>query len=108
VVLEKNGEKKLDRPCEKRLSIARVKEKRSILHTIKRSTANLRRNCVIKHIIEGKTEVSARQRRRRNQLLDDLKETKRCRKLKEEALYRTACRTRFGIGYGHVLRQTTE
>jgi hypothetical protein len=39
----------------------------------------LRRNCILKHVIEGKTEgrleVTGRQRRVRKQLLDDLKET---------------------------------
>jgi hypothetical protein len=39
----------------------RVKEKRNILHTIKRRKANwighiLRRNCLLKHVIEGKLE----------------------------------------------------
>jgi hypothetical protein len=41
----------------------RVKEERNILHTIKRRRAKwigytLRRNCLLKHIIEGKTEGS--------------------------------------------------
>jgi hypothetical protein len=39
----------------------RVKEERNILHTIKRRKANwighvLRRNCLLKHVIEGKLE----------------------------------------------------
>jgi hypothetical protein len=39
----------------------RVKEERNILHTIKGRKANwighiLRRNCLLKHVIEGKTE----------------------------------------------------
>jgi hypothetical protein len=39
----------------------RDKEERSILHTIKRRKANwighiLRRNCLLKHVIEGKIE----------------------------------------------------
>jgi hypothetical protein len=39
----------------------RVKEERNILHTIKRRDANwighiLRRNCLLKHVIEGKLE----------------------------------------------------
>jgi inosine/xanthosine triphosphate pyrophosphatase family protein len=39
----------------------RVKEERNILHTIKRRKANwichiLRRNCRLKHVIEGKVE----------------------------------------------------
>jgi hypothetical protein len=38
----------------------------------------------------------------------DLKEKKRYWKLKEEALDRTLWRTRFGRGYGPVVRQTTE
>jgi hypothetical protein len=59
----------------------RVKEERNIVHTIKRRKANwighiLRRNCLLKHGIEGKTEgrmeVTGRRERRRKQLLDDL------------------------------------
>jgi hypothetical protein len=65
--------------------LQKVKEERKILHTIKRTKANwigriLCRNCLLKHIIEGLieggTEVIGRQGRRRNQLLDDLKETR--------------------------------
>jgi hypothetical protein len=61
----------------------RVKEERNVLHTIKRRKANwighsLHRNCLLKHIIEGKTErstaVMGRQGRRCNQLLDNIKE----------------------------------
>jgi hypothetical protein len=70
------------------------------------------RNCLIKHATEGKVDgrigVTGRQGRRRQQLLDDRKETRRYWKLKEEALDRTVRRTRFGRGYGPVLRQTTE
>jgi hypothetical protein len=44
----------------------------------------------------------------RKQLLDDLKETRRHWKWKEEALDRTLWRTRFGRGYGPVVRQTAE
>jgi hypothetical protein len=93
----------------------RVKEERNILHTIKRRKANwighiLRRNCLLKHVIEGKLEerieMTGRRGRRRKQLLDDLKEKRRYWKLK--ALDRTLWRTRFGRGYGPVLRQTTE
>jgi hypothetical protein len=39
---------------------------------------------------------------------DDLKEKRRYWKLKVEALDRTQWRTRFGRGYGPVVRQTTE
>jgi hypothetical protein len=95
----------------------RVKEERNILHTIKRRKANwishiLRRNCLLKHVIEGKLEgrieMTGRRRRRRKQLLDDLKEKKSYCQLKKEALDRTLWRTRFGRGYGPVVRQTTE
>jgi hypothetical protein len=67
------------------------------LHTIKRRKANwighiLRRNSLLKQVIEGKLEgrieVTGRRGRRRQQLLDDLKEKRRYWKLKEEALDR--------------------
>jgi hypothetical protein len=98
-------------------ALHRVKEERNILHTIKRRKANwighiLRRNCLLKHAIEGnleeRIEMTGRGGRRRKQLLDNLKETIRYWKLKEEALDRTLWRTRFGRGYGPVVRQTTE
>jgi hypothetical protein len=44
----------------------------------------------------------------RTELLDDVKEKRRYWKLKEEALDRTMWRTRFGRGYGPVVRQTAE
>jgi hypothetical protein len=93
----------------------RVKEERNILHTIKRRKANcighiLGRNCLLKYVIEGKVEGRIEragiQGRRRKQLLDDLKKNRRYWKLKEEALDRTLWRTRFGRGYGPVVRQT--
>jgi hypothetical protein len=62
-------------------------------------------------VIEGKLEgwiEMMRRRRRRKQLLDDHKEKRRYWKLKEEALDRTVWRTRFGRGYGPVVRQTAE
>jgi hypothetical protein len=34
----------------------------------------LRRNCILKHIMEGKIEGTGRRGRRRKQFLDDLKE----------------------------------
>jgi hypothetical protein len=95
----------------------RLKEERNILHTIKGRKANwighiLHRNCLLKHVIEGKLEgrieITGRRKRRRKQLLDDLNETRRYWKLKEEALDHTMWRTRFGRGYGPVVRQTTE
>jgi hypothetical protein len=32
------------------------------------------RDCLLKHVIEGKIEVTRRRRRRRKQMLDDLEE----------------------------------
>jgi len=86
-----------------------VKEKKNILQTIKRRKANwivhiLRRNCLLKDVIEGKIEgtikVRGRLRIRRKQLLYDLKEKRGYCQLKEEALDRTVWRTCFRRGYG--------
>jgi hypothetical protein len=90
----------------------RVKEERNILHAIRRRKANWighisRRNCLLKHIIQGNIMRTRWRERRRKQLLDDLKETRRYWKLKKEAQDRTLWRTQFGRGYGHVARQTT-
>jgi hypothetical protein len=52
--------------------------------------------------------MTGRRGRRRKQLLDDLTEKRRYWKLKEKALDRTLWSTRFGRGYGPVVRQTTE
>jgi hypothetical protein len=83
----------------------RAKEERNIPSKIKRRKANwichsLRRNCLQKHVTEGKierwTEVTGRRRRSRKQLLDYLMETRRYWKLNarffgklasEEAMY---------------------
>jgi hypothetical protein len=95
----------------------RVKEDRNVRHTIKRGKANwivhtLRRNCLLKHVIERKMEerikVMGRRERRRKQQLDDFKEKRGYWKLKEEALTRILWLTGFGRGCGHVARQTTE
>ena len=60
--------------------LRRVKEEKNIIHTVKRRKANwighiFCRNCLMKHIIEGKIEgrieVTGRQGRKRKQLLDD-------------------------------------
>ena len=96
--------------------LQRVKE-RNILHKKKRRKVNwnvhaLRRNCLLKHVIEGTTEVGmevmVRQGRRRKQLLDVLTETRGYREVKEEAPDRTPWRIRFGRGYGLFVKQTTE
>jgi hypothetical protein len=116
-MLEKNGEDQLNRSVRNREVLHRVKEERNILNTIKRRKANwighiLHRNCLLKHVTEGKLEgqikMIVRWGRRQRQLLDDLKEKRRYWKLKEEALERTIWRSRFGRGYGPVIRQTTE
>jgi hypothetical protein len=52
--------------------------------------------------------MTGRRGSRRKQLLDDLKEKKSYWKLEEEALDLTLWRTRFGRGYGPVVRQTIE
>jgi hypothetical protein len=56
------------------------------------------RKCLLKHVIEGRVEVTGRRGRRHMQLLDTLKETKGYRKLKEATLALTVWRTRFGRG----------
>jgi hypothetical protein len=85
------------------------------LHTTNRRKANwigliLRRNCLLKHVIEGKIEgwieVMGRRGIRRKQILDDIKEMRRYWELKMEALDRTLWRTGFGKGYGLVVRCT--
>ena len=72
----------------------------------------LRRNCLLRRVIEGKIkggiEVTGRRGRRRRKLLDDLKEGRGYSHLKEEALDRTMWRARFGRVFGPVVRQTTK
>jgi hypothetical protein len=72
----------------------------------------LRRNYLLKQVIEGKIEgemeVIRRRRRRRKKLLDDLKDRRGYSHLKEEALDRTMWRNGFGGGFGPVVRQNTE
>jgi hypothetical protein len=85
--------------------LSTVKAERNILHTVKRRKGNwichiLRRNCLLKHVIEGKVEGKGREgkgrrKRRCRQLLDDPKEKTGYWKLKEEALDRTVWRPRF-------------
>jgi hypothetical protein len=68
----------------------------------------LRRNCLLKHVIEGKIEVRGREGRRRKHLPDDLKEKRGYCNLKEKALDRTLWRTLFERGYEPFVRHTTE
>jgi hypothetical protein len=69
----------------------RVKEERNILPAIQRRNTDwfgyiLCRNCLLKHVIEGKIERRGRPGRRRKQLLDDLEEIRGHWKLKKRAL----------------------
>jgi hypothetical protein len=64
----------------------------------------LHKNCLLKHVIEGKIK-DGRGRRRRKQLLNDLKRKKSYSNLKEEALDHILWRTRFVRSYGPVARQ---
>jgi hypothetical protein len=89
-----------------------IKGARNIQHKINRRKANwfghiVRTNCLLKHVTEGRIEVTGRRERRRKQPLDDLKETRRYWKLKREALHSTLWGTRFGRGYGHIVRRAT-
>jgi hypothetical protein len=67
----------------------------------------LRRNCLLKEVIEGKIkgriEVTKRRGRRRKQLLDDLGDRRGYSHLKEEALDSIKWRNRFGRGCGPVV-----
>jgi hypothetical protein len=97
--------------------LLRVNEQRNILHEISKRKANwigniLRRNCLLRQVIEGKikgvTEVKKRLGRRRSKLLDDLEERRGYCHLKEDALDRTLWRARSGRGFGPVVRQNNE
>ena len=97
--------------------LLRVNEQRNILHEIRKRKANwighiLRRNCLLKRVIEGKLEgemeATRRRGRRHRKLLDDLKDRRGYCHLKEEVLDRTMWRARFGRGFGPVVRQNTE
>jgi hypothetical protein len=97
--------------------LLRVKEQRNILHERSKRKANwighiLCRNCLLQGVLEGKIkggiEVTRRRGRRREKLLDDLKERRGYSHLKEEALDRTMWRAHFGRGSVPVVRQTTK
>ena len=93
-----------------------VNEQRNILHAIRKLKSNwyghiLRRNGLLKQVIEGKIkgdiDVTRRQGWRRRKLLDDLKDRRRYYHLKEEVLDRSMWKDRFGRGFEPVVRQTT-
>jgi hypothetical protein len=97
--------------------LLRVEEQRNILHEISKRKANwighiLRRNCLLREIIEGKIkwriEVTGRRGRRRRKLLDNLKERRGYSHLKEEALDLIKWSARVGRGFGPVVRQTAK
>ena len=93
--------------------LLRVNEQRNILHEIRKRKANwighiLRRNCLLKQVIEGKIKGEMEVARRRKKLLEDLKDRRGYSLLKEEALDRTMWRHRFGGGFGPLVRQKTE
>ena len=97
--------------------LLRVNGQRNILHEIWKRKVNrighiLRRNCLLKQVIEGKIkgemEVARRRGRRCRKLLDDLKDRRGYSHLKEEALDRTVWRNHFGGGFGPVVRQNNE
>jgi len=97
--------------------LLRVNEQRNILQEIRKRKANwighiLRRNCLLKQVIEGKIkwdmEVVRRRGGRRKKLLDNLKDRRGYSHLKEEALDRTMWRHHFGGGFGPVVRKNTE
>jgi len=94
-----------------------VNEEMNILQTMWRRNANwivhtFRTNCILKRVIEEKTEgriqVTGRRGRRRKQQTMALRKTRPTRKLKEEATDRTLWRTHFGRGYGPIVRQNME
>jgi hypothetical protein len=72
----------------------------------------LRRNCLLKEVIEGKIqgqkEVTRRRGRRRKKLLDDLGNRRGYSDLEEEALDRIKWRNRFGRGCGPVVCHITD
>jgi len=95
----------------------RVMDDRNILQTVKRKKGNwigriLCRNCLLKHVTEGKVEgkkkVTGRRGKRCKQLLEELKEKRKYCKPKQEAIDRSLWRTRFRTGSEPVARQTKE
>jgi hypothetical protein len=82
-MIEKDGEEQLDRSCEKWRSIAQSQREEEYTTYNKKWKAVwtgyiLRRNCLLKHVIEekmgGRINVKRRRERRRKHVLDNLKE----------------------------------
>jgi hypothetical protein len=89
-----------------------IKSRIAILHEIRKRKANwighiLRRNCLLKQVIEGKLNgqigVTRRRGRRHKKLRDDLKDGRGCFHLKKDAHDRIKWRNRFGRGCGPVV-----
>jgi len=96
--------------------LLRVNEQRNILHEIRKRKAKwighiLRRNWLLKQVIEGKIngeiEVARRRGRKRKKLLNDLKNRRGHSHLKDENQDRTMSRNCFGGGFGAVVEQNT-
>jgi hypothetical protein len=92
-------------------------EQRNILQEISKRKTNwidliLRRNCLLRQVIEGKIkrgiEVTGIRRIRRRKLQDEPKERRGYSHLKKETLHRAMWRAGFGRGFGPVVRQTTK
>jgi hypothetical protein len=69
-LFDKDGEDQLGRSCEKRRNITKNKEGKEYPTNNKRRKANwighiLRRNCLLRHFIEGKIEVTGKQRKKK-------------------------------------------
>jgi len=115
VVLEKDGEDRLDRSCEKwSANCSPGGAKYRTYNNTKEGqldwshiTQELPSNACIEGKLNGRIDVTRKRGRRRKLLLDDLKEKGGCWKLKQGALGRTLWRTRLGRGSGPVVRQKT-
>jgi hypothetical protein len=70
------------------------------------------KNCLLKHVIERKTEgrieVMVRQGRRCKKILDDIKKCWCIQKWKRKHYHALYGKLTFGRGYGPVVRQTAE
>jgi hypothetical protein len=68
----------------------------------------LHRNCLLKHITEGKIAGGEAGAGRCNQILNGLKQTRRYWKMKQKPLDDIFLETRYGRVYGLVTRQTKQ
>jgi hypothetical protein len=112
VVIHRDCHVKVHQSYENEGVLQILQEKRNIIQTINRRKAKwightFRRNCLLKHVIQGNIKRMRRRQRNYNQLLDKIKE-RRYWKLKDKALDRILWRTRFGRSFKLDVRQTTE